>query len=195
MKKQDIISFFDQCAPSWDANIVKNDAVIECILDAAGIRAGINVLDVACGTGILFPDYQKRQVSSFTGIDISPKMAEIAAKKYPDVPVICGDIEETDFDCKFDAIMIYNAFPHFPEPERLIAGLVRKLEKGGSLTVAHGMSRAALAAHHKGRAAEVSIELLHEDELAAIFNHCGLQVTTKISDDEKYIVSGILPAL
>lgn len=192
MKKQDIISFFNRCAPSWDENMIRSDAIINKIMDAANIHEGIDVLDVACGTGVLFPDYGKRKVASLTGIDISPEMVKIARTNYPEVSVICGDVEETDFPHGFDAIMIYNAFPHFPEPERLIAILVGKLKKNGTLTVAHGMSRASLQHHHSGVASTVSIELLHKDEMAELFTRCGLQVTTKVSDDEKYIVSGIL---
>ena len=192
MKKQDIISFFDRCASSWDANMIRSDAIIDNIMDTANIRKGIDVLDVACGTGVLFPDYQKREVGSLTAIDISPEMTKIARANYPEVAVICGDVEETDFSHNFDAIMIYNAFPHFPNPEHLIATLVQKLKESGTLTVAHGMSRAALQSHHSGAASMVSIELLHEDDLSDLFARCGLQLTTKISDDEKYIVSGVL---
>lgn len=192
MKKQDIISFFDHCAPSWDENMIRSDAIIGKIMEAANIHEGMEVLDVACGTGVLFPDYRKRNVSSLTGIDISPEMAKIARTNFPAVTVICGDVEELDFPHDFDAIMVYNAFPHFPDPAHLIATLSGKLKKNGTLTVAHGMSRAALQHHHSGEAATVSIDLLHEDELAELFTNCGLRVTTKISDDEKYIVSGIL---
>ena len=48
------------------------------ILDNGGIKEDIHVLDVACGTGVLFPDYLKRKVASVTGVDISQKMAKIA---------------------------------------------------------------------------------------------------------------------
>ena len=127
MEKKDIITFFDKCAPWWDADMVRNEDLIEMILDNGGIREGIHVLDVACGTGVLFPDYLNRKVASVTGIDISPEMAKIAQSKFPEVKVICGDVETFDFAKKFDAIMVYNAFPHFPDPAHLIkvlAGLV-----------------------------------------------------------------------
>ena len=55
MEKKDIIAFFDQCAPTWDAGMIKNDRIIETILDHTGICAGMDVLDVACGTGVMFP--------------------------------------------------------------------------------------------------------------------------------------------
>ena len=62
IERSDVISFFDRCAPNWDAEMIRNEPVIRTILDNAGIRAGIDVLDVACGTGVLFPDYLARDV-------------------------------------------------------------------------------------------------------------------------------------
>ena len=190
MNKSDVIEFFDRCAPFWDEEMVRNETVIAEILDCGGIRPGIDVLDVACGTGVLFPDYIKRNVDSLTGIDISPAMASIAQKKFPSANVICGDVEQYPFNQRFDAIMVYNAFPHFPDPTGLIRALAGLLKLSGRLTIAHGMSREQLVRHHSGAARRVSIELIHEDELAGLMTKMGLCVDRKISDCEKYIVSG-----
>ena len=105
MQKQDVIDYFDRCAPTWDAEMVKNEEIIELILNNAEVGTGCDVLDVACGTGVLFPYYLERNVASVTGIDISPEMAKLAAGKFSEeakVQVICGDVEETVFDRKFD---------------------------------------------------------------------------------------------
>lgn len=190
MNKQKIAEFFDNCASWWDDDMIRNEEIIGKILDNGGIHQGVHVLDVACGTGVLFPDYLKRGAASVTGIDISPEMAKIAAQKFPQVKVICGDVEETDFDRKFDCIMVYNAFPHFPDPERLIQVLAGLVRPGGRLSVAHGMSRAALTNHHAGRASSVSIDLIHESELKEIFSKW-FDVDVVISDDRMYQVSGI----
>ena len=189
MEKQEIAAFFDRCAPWWDADMIRHEDIIAEILDNGGIRAGIDVLDVACGTGVLFPDYLSRGVSSVTGIDISPEMVKIARSKFPQVRVICGDVENTEFDGQFDAIMVYNAFPHFPDPARLVRVLAGLAKPGGRLSVAHGMSRAALTDHHK-RASAVSIDLLEEGELAKLFDPF-FEVDVVISDDRMYQVSGI----
>ena len=189
MNKQDVIAFFDRLAPGWDDDMIRHDDIIEQILDNAGITAGKDVLDVACGTGVLFPDYLARKVASLTAIDISPEMAKIAQSKFPEVTVLCGDVETASFDRKFDCIVVYNAFPHFPDPEKLIAVLCGLLKPGGTLTVAHGMSRAAIDNHHKGTASTVSVGLMHEDALGEIFSR-HLTVTTKISDDRMYQVTG-----
>ena len=189
MNKQDVIAFFDAHAAQWDAGMIRSDRIIGTILDGAEVVAGKSVLDVACGTGVLFPDYLSRNVGPITAIDISPEMAKIAQEKYPQIQVLCGDVEQWRFDEKFDCIMIYNAFPHFPDPENLIATLSGLLNPGGTLTVAHGMSRAAIDAHHKGHASKVSVGLMHEDDLEAIFNK-HLAVTVKISNDHMYQVTG-----
>ncbi len=189
MNKQDVIQFFDQMASQWDADMIRSDTVIRTILDNAEVKAGASVLDVACGTGVLFPDYLSRNVEDITAIDISPKMAAIAREKFPQVQVLCGDVEHTKFDRKFDCIMVYNAFPHFPDPENLIRVLSALLNPGGTLTVAHGMSRAAIDAHHRGKASKVSVGLMHEDRLAELFAKY-LKVTAKISTDQMYQITG-----
>ncbi|MBO5066005.1 MAG: class I SAM-dependent methyltransferase [Clostridia bacterium] len=189
MKKQDIISFFDECAPRWDNDLIRNDKVINKILDNGGIEKGVRVLDVACGTGVLFPDYIKRG-AVVTAVDISHEMVKIAKKKFPDINIICGDVEEIDFAEKFDSVMIYNAFPHFPNPQRLIERLSALLREGGRLSVAHGMSREALQKHHSGKAKEVSLELPEAQKLAKIFAPY-FKVDVIISDNEMYQVSGI----
>lgn len=196
MNKQDVIEFFDRLAPRWDADMVKNDGIINTILDGAGIHAGQSVLDVACGTGVMIPYYLARDAAHVTAIDISPEMARIAREKFPqdNVEVLCGDIEARKFEVfrgKFDAVMVYNAFPHFPDPERLIATLSALLKPGGTLTVAHGMSRAQIDARHHGAASKVSLGLMHEDDLATLMSR-HLTVTVKLSTDTMYQVTGEL---
>ena len=193
MEKSEIIAFFDRCPPTWDAEQIDRSAAIETILDNAQIAAGLDVLDVACGTGILFPHYLSRCVKSITGIDISPEMAGRAAEKFADEPgilVLCGDVETAEFDRQFDRVMVYNAFPHFPDPARLIARLAALLKDGGRLTIAHGMSREQINAHHAGAAQHVSCDLLAAEELQALFAPY-FHVDVVISDDEMYEVSGI----
>lgn len=191
MNKQDVIAFFDRLAPQWDADMIRSDEIIGSILENAGITPGVSVLDVACGTGVLIPDYFSRGITDLTAIDISPEMVRLCREKFPQTPIVCGDVEGFDFGRRFDRIMIYNAFPHFPEPERLIERLSGLLNPGGTLTVAHGMSRAQIDHHHEGPASKVSMGLMHEDDLAAIFGKY-LQVTTKLSTDHMYQVTGTL---
>ena len=96
---------FDLWADSWDENQAVSESAVGSILDAAGIRRGSRVLDIACGTGVLFPFYRNRGTSAVTGVDCSPKMTAIASEKTKDDPsftVLTGDA----------------AFPGFPRQIR-----------------------------------------------------------------------------
>ena len=191
IEQKDVIAFFDERAGGWDAGMVRSDEKIGRILDNAKVTAGSRVLDIACGTGVLIGDYLRRNVESVTAVDISPEMVRIAREKFPqeNVTVLCGDAAQTHFPAPFDCIVIYNAFPHFPEPERLISHLAGLLTPGGTLTVAHGFSRKALDAHHAKTARSVSNGLLPVEALAGLFaKH--LTVTVQISNDEMYQVVG-----
>ncbi len=190
LNKDDIISFFDSHADCWDEFQECNEQVIEEILDKGGIRKGVNVLDVACGTGILFSDYQKREVASVTGVDISPEMVKKAKAKHPCYDVICGDAEVLTFDRQFDAVMIYNAFPHFINPHKLIGNLSSALNEKGRLTIAHGMSREALEECHSGEAKNISLPLPEKEAIAGLLSSY-FDVDVMISDDRMFIVSGV----
>ena len=191
MKKQDVIEFFDRMAPRWDADMIRHEDVIAKILDGAGVKPGVKVLDVACGTGVLIPDYLERQVARVTGVDIAPEMIRIASGKFPQehVSFLCGDVEDMALEDRYDVIMVYNAFPHFPEPERLVRVLSGLLGPGGRLTIAHGMSRAAIDNHHRGTASKVSCGLISEHVLAAMMRKY-LTLEVKISDARMYQVTG-----
>lgn len=193
MNTQDVIEFFDRLAPTWDAEMIPKDRIIGHILDNANINQDMDVLDVACGTGVLFPHYMQRGVNSVTGIDISSEMVRIATEKFAEesrIRLICGDVEETSFDCKFDVVVVYNAFPHFPDPARLIANLCKLLKDDGCLTIAHSMSREQIDNHHKGSANKVSNGLMTAGDLKKLFDPW-LDVNVMISNHEMYQLCGI----
>ncbi len=165
---KDVIEFFDRLAPAWDGGMVRDEAVIAAILDAANVAPGVDVLDVACGTGVA--------QGKFAGDDR--------------ITVLCRDAQTMDLGRTFDRILIYNAFPHFSNPEVLFETLARHLAPGGRLTVAHGMSRERINAHHQGGASRVSGGLPPVGELSALLAAC-LTVDRVVSDEAMYLVSGV----
>lgn len=192
MRKEDVRDYFNRAAAHWDDYMIRDSQKIDTIFYHAGIQKGVHVLDVACGTGVLFPDYEKHLVASVTAIDISPEMVKISRTKYPHYNIICGDVETTDFAQQFDCVMVYDAFPHFPDPERLISKLSLLAKPGGTVTVAHSMSRERLNHHHSGSAHAISLDLMEAADLQQIFSRY-LTVTTVISDNRMYQVTGIKP--
>lgn len=190
MHSQDIIDFFDRWAADWDSDMIRDDNKIAFILDAAHVSAGVRVLDVACGTGVLFPDYLSRGAAQVTAVDISPEMVRVAQEKTQGtcIRVLCGDAQTMTFPERFDCCVIYNAFPHFTNPEALIASLASQLRTGGMLCIAHGMSLAALHQHHE-RARHVSREMFSCEALCEMLSPY-FDIETAVSDEEKFVVAG-----
>ena len=185
-------SFFDRLAPTWDSTREANTAAIRRILDAADIVPGVTVLDVACGTGVLFPFYLERQARHITGVDLSEEMIRVAAGKFQDerVTLLAQDVEQLP-PGQYDRIVIFNAFPHFPDPRRLLSALAGHLGPGGRLTIAHDRSRHAINGHHQQQASQVSLGLPPAEEVAQLFPE-GFHVDTLADSDELYIVSARL---
>ncbi len=189
MNKETIREFFNNFAPRWDNEPVADIEIINTILDNANICENIDVLDIGCGTGVMFPYYIQRNVESITAVDLSPEMVKIAKSKFPQADVICGDAENITFDKQFDVIMIYNAFPHFPEPQKLVENLSKVLKSGGRICIAHGMSKKELDEIHMKSAGRVSNILPECDELAEMLKSY-FNVDIKISNEKMYQVSG-----
>ena len=197
MNKQDVIDFFDRLAPTWDRGMIHDDKKISAILANAGVKEGVSVLDTACGTGVLIPDYFKAGAAHVVAIDFSPEMIRTARPKFTELlssdrlELVCGDVEEYFPDSRFDCILVYNAFPHFQDGDRLVSHLSGLLAPGGTLSIAHGTSRDAINSHHSGTAVKVSNGLMPAEDLAAIFRKY-LDVTAVISNDDMYQVAGRL---
>lgn len=190
MDKETIRDFFNNFAPQWDYEPIAEKEIIDTVLDNGDIKENVDILDVACGTGVLFPYYLERKVKSITAVDLSPEMVKIAKSKFPQADVICGDAENFTFPHQFDAIMIYNAFPHFPEPEKVIENLSKHLKSGGKISIAHGLSKKELDEVHMKSAGKVSNILPECEELAEMLKPY-FNVDIMISNDKMYQVSGI----
>ena len=190
--KRDVIRFFDVLAPKWDEETgTENEKIIEMLLDNASVSEGEDILDVGCGTGRLFHYYLKRNVSSVTGIDISSGMIEIAKKKCPGgkIVLICDDASDHSFGRCFDRIVVFDAFPHFTDPEKTIENLSKHLKEDGTLTIAHNASRDEINRRHGVMRSDVSHVLMDIDELDEVVSKY-LKVEIKISDDRMYQIVG-----
>jgi ubiquinone/menaquinone biosynthesis C-methylase UbiE len=190
LNRDKVAAFFDQRAPEWDQSHHHDSNKLQKILDYAGINHDSTVLDVACGTGVLFPFYLQRHVKEVTGVDLSSGMIARAKEKFSDprIKLIHGDVEEV-FLGKYSRCVVYSAFPHFEHPTRLIETLINHLEPNGRLTIAHSESKEMIDQRHKYGASEVSNGLMPATELAKLFTPY-LSVDVVIDDDDMYVVSG-----
>jgi ubiquinone/menaquinone biosynthesis C-methylase UbiE len=101
------------------------------LLDAAAVRQGSDVLDVACGPGYAAGGARSRGAVA-VGLDFAPSMVELATRNYPDCEFRIGDGQDLPFaDSSFDAVTCMFGLLHMPDPERAIAEAHRVLRTGG----------------------------------------------------------------
>jgi len=108
---------------------------VEPLLDAAGVRAGLRVLDVGTGPGEAAAAAAARG-SDATGIDIAAAMVELASRHHPEATFVQGSATDLPFpDESFDAAVGNIVILHVGEPERAAQELARVLVPGGRVAL------------------------------------------------------------
>ena len=93
-----------------------------------------DLLDCGCGTGPMISLlHEKDSTKHYVGLDITPKMIEVAQNKNLEgTEWIVGDCEKLPFeDESFDVIICTNSFHHYPNPQIFFDNVKRVLRPGG----------------------------------------------------------------
>lgn len=109
------------------------------VLDAAGVGDGHDVLDVACGTGVLARESVARvgATGSVVGADIAPGMLAVAAELEPRVDWHECDAGALPFgDGEFDAVVSQFGLMFFPDRVAAIREMLRCARSGAPVVVA-----------------------------------------------------------
>jgi SAM-dependent methyltransferase len=147
---------WERAAPRYEEYWTDTVLFVEPLLDAAGVRAGSRLLDVACGPGFVSEAAAARGAQP-AGVDIATAMVEQARTRCPNLTFVVGDALRLPFpDTFFDAVTMNFGILHVSQPERALAEAHRVLVPGGRLAfttwLAQGnaedeITEAALAAH------------------------------------------------
>jgi SAM-dependent methyltransferase len=109
------------------------------VAEAARIRPGQRVLDVACGTGVLAREVASRVGPSghVVGIDPSPGMISVARQRAATIEWREGVAERLPFpDQSFDAVVSQFGLMFFTDPNNALREMLRVLAPGGQLAIA-----------------------------------------------------------
>ena len=103
--------------------------------DLAGVRAGMSVLDVGCGTGALTQVLIDRVgARNVTGIDPSEAFVGAFRERFPRVRIEHGSAESLPFpDDEFDAAIAQLVVHFMEDPVRGIAEMARVTRPGGTV--------------------------------------------------------------
>lgn len=108
----------------------------EPLLDAAGVRHGQRVLDVATGPGYVAERAAARGAIP-VGMDIAEGMLAAARERLPNLEFVLGDAERMPFGGgSFDAAVGAFVLNHLPAPEVAAREVARVLVPGGTVALA-----------------------------------------------------------
>ncbi|MGH3734169.1 MAG: class I SAM-dependent methyltransferase [Micromonosporaceae bacterium] len=162
------------------------------MLDAADVRPGQRVLDVACGTGVVARGAADRvgPTGGVTGLDLNPAMLEVARRIRPELDWRQGDVAALPYGpASYDRVLCQSSMMFFREPVAALRELGRVAKPDGLVAVqvpgrmesSDGYLRLLdVVARHAGTEAT---ELLRgyfmygdTDQLRGMFRDAGLRV-------------------
>jgi ubiquinone/menaquinone biosynthesis C-methylase UbiE len=131
---------------TWSAGdfsqIAKNiETAADAFVERLDIKPGMNVLDVACGSGNLAIPAAKAG-ASVTGVDIAENSIEAAKRRAADagleIKFEVGDAEALPYeDNSFDVVMTMFGAMFAPRPDVVADELVRVCKPGGTIAMAN----------------------------------------------------------
>ncbi|HEY9343888.1 MAG TPA: class I SAM-dependent methyltransferase [Inquilinus sp.] len=118
-----------------------SEAAAEEFIRRRGIKPGVQVLDVACGSGNLAIPAAKAG-AIVTGVDIAPNLLaearERAAREALSITFYEGDAENLPYeDGSFDLVVSMFGAMFAPRPQRVADELVRVCRPGGQIAMAN----------------------------------------------------------
>ena len=132
--KQNEIAFFDAHAAADDYNVFSeaaNARLIDRFVRLTGLKPGARVIDLGCGSGI-FTHLLNQRGYDVAGLDISPKLLELARRKYPDLQFDEGDVEALPYkNASVDGVLLSGLVHHLPDAGRCAAEVMRVLKPKG----------------------------------------------------------------
>ena len=114
------------------------------LVELVNINRGDAVLDVACGTGVVTNEIQKKIGKSgyVVGVDTSSTAIKIAKKwngKKSNVNFVNADAEKFNFSKKFDVVTCQYGLFFFPNAQKALKNMKNSLKKSGNIGISvHG---------------------------------------------------------
>lgn len=141
-QRQRILDQFTRQAIPFSEMHVRDDGEIHRLLiDTAGISLMDEVLDVACGPGLVACEVA-RIAKHVTGIDLTPAMLTQAKDRQRSLSLenlswVEGDAQPLPFgEATFSRVITRYSFHHFTDPRGVFAEMLRVCRPGGRVTVA-----------------------------------------------------------
>lgn len=134
-------TFFDSVGPEWDAlRKVFNDDALRARAVSRLVPAGLTVVDVGTGTGILAAELARLNLRVI-GVDNSPRMLEAARTKLASAGITGVELRGGDAnalplaDGEADAAFAHMVLHYLPSPPEALREMARVVRPGGQIVV------------------------------------------------------------
>lgn len=188
-------NYWDRQAQNWGEGYGSD--IYEKLHDlvrSLDLREGDLVVDLGCGTGILFPYLVERVGNGGTilAIDCSAEMVRKAKRNHlhaggsasgAELFLTAGEAECLPAKAEtFDVAICFAAFAHFEDKETSAYEMGRLLKPGGRVYIIHLLGREQLAEHHREVGGPVAEDVLPEDaEIRRMLRQAGF-ASVEIAD-------------
>ena len=157
------------------------------IVAAGAIEPGEVVLDVGTGTGALLPQIHACGPDRVVVCDLSEKMLEQVAQRYPGVERNHCDICDVDLPADSVNVVFMNGmFGNIADKPRALQNVARMLRPGGRAVVSHPEGRAYVEQIVRSDPFPIT-PLPSGAEAHALFEACGMHVR-QYTDEERLLI-------
>jgi ubiquinone/menaquinone biosynthesis C-methylase UbiE len=168
-QKRKIIRRYDLTAQMYEMRYAEEQAVkYKAALEHLNVDRNSNVLDVGCGTGLLF-SHVAAEAQTVVGVDISSRLllqAKERARDFRNVHLVQVDADYLPFtDNHFSIVFAFTVLQNMPKPLETLNEIKRNAKRGASIVVT-GLKKA------------FSLEAFRE-----LLQNAGLQVVSLKDDD------------
>jgi SAM-dependent methyltransferase len=125
---------WQQAAAAYEATFARaTRGFVDALLDAAGVGPGTEVLDLACGPGVVAGAARAREAVPI-GADFSSAMVSLARAAHPEICFEEADAEALPFgDGSFDSVVSNFGVHHMPDLVKALSEARRVLRRGGRI--------------------------------------------------------------
>ena len=134
MTPDEIARSYDQIADHWNSDeFPRTNGIEQHERAIAFVEERRNALDIGCGSSGRIIDLLVGHGFDVEGLDISPRMIELARKRHPSTTFHLADVSTWQFSRKYDLISAWDSIWHLPmsNQERVLTKILRGLTKGG----------------------------------------------------------------
>ncbi len=186
--------YFNERASHWHESTQPDSEKISRVIAETGLRPGHYILDVGCGTGILFPylfNFTNGKGNIFA-IDFAKRMTKRAKQNDSRANITCAEAEYLPYQNNlFHHIIAFQIFPHIQQKNQALRECWRTLKNSGVITIFHLNCSRKLNAFHATLSEPVNRHLLlRVEQMSELLLETGFRIETKIENPELYLIRG-----